>query len=390
MFYALFLFILVPFTCFAKPTVCLNMIVKNESNVICRCLDSVKPLIDYWVIVDTGSTDGTQQIIRNHLKDIPGELFEREWKNFGFNRTEALQLAKNKGDYLLIIDADDILEYSEGFKFGNLDKECYHMWRGSKDFRYLIPQVIKNNLPWKWVSVVHEYLDCGDTPIRHETLQDILYTSIGGGARAGIEKFFQYITLLEEGIKQEPHNERYAFYLGESYRDANQPEKAIEWYQKRIEMGGWPEEVYWSYYQIAYIKERLGYSEDEIVSSYNRAHRYRPHRPETVFRLAAYLNRTGRQDLAYETLKGFEALAPTERDTLFNEDWMKTWGIPMELAYAAYSLGKYIECFLISEQMLKQDLDQPIRDQVVLNQGFALEKIKEQGKAFKMEVALDG
>ena len=46
-----------------KKTVCLNMIVRNESSVIQRCLDSVKGFIDYWVIVDTGSIDGTQKIV---------------------------------------------------------------------------------------------------------------------------------------------------------------------------------------------------------------------------------------------------------------------------------------------------------------------------------------
>ena len=53
-----------------KQKICLNMIVKNESKVIKRCLDSIMPLIDYWIIVDTGSDDGTQQIIKNYLKMI--------------------------------------------------------------------------------------------------------------------------------------------------------------------------------------------------------------------------------------------------------------------------------------------------------------------------------
>src|ERR1700722_13597203 len=88
-----------PFFTEAASQICLNMIVKNESHVIERCLASVKGIIDYWVIVDTGSTDGTQEIITNYLKDIPGELIERPWKNFGFNRTEALLLAREKGDY---------------------------------------------------------------------------------------------------------------------------------------------------------------------------------------------------------------------------------------------------------------------------------------------------
>ncbi len=57
-------------------TVCLSMIVKNEATVIRRCMESVRPIIDYWIIVDTGSTDGTQDVIREHLKDLPGELGE--------------------------------------------------------------------------------------------------------------------------------------------------------------------------------------------------------------------------------------------------------------------------------------------------------------------------
>src|SRR3972149_8399584 len=84
-----------------KQTVCLNMIVKNESKVIERCLKSVKPLIDYWVIVDTGSTDKTRQIISKFMSAIPGELHERPWVDFAHNRNEALHLAKGRGDYIL-------------------------------------------------------------------------------------------------------------------------------------------------------------------------------------------------------------------------------------------------------------------------------------------------
>jgi len=69
-------------------TICLNMIVKNEARVIRRCLDTVRPFIDRWVIVDTGSTDGTQALIREVLQGVPGELHERRWKDFAHNRNE--------------------------------------------------------------------------------------------------------------------------------------------------------------------------------------------------------------------------------------------------------------------------------------------------------------
>lgn len=85
------------------------MIVRNECRVIERCLDSIKGFIDHWVIVDTGSTDGTQQLIRQCLRDIPGDLIERPWVNFGYNRTEALEFARGKSDYVFVIDADEVL-----------------------------------------------------------------------------------------------------------------------------------------------------------------------------------------------------------------------------------------------------------------------------------------
>ena len=108
-----------------QRTICLNMIVKDEARIIRRCLDTVMQLIGYWVIVDTGSTDGTQDIIREHLKDIPGELHERHWKDFGHNRTEALELAKGKAVYTLVIDADEMLIAEPGFETPPLTADAY-------------------------------------------------------------------------------------------------------------------------------------------------------------------------------------------------------------------------------------------------------------------------
>ena len=97
-----------------KPqTVCLAMIVKNESAVIERCLNSARHLFDYWVICDTGSDDGTPEIITQTLSGIPGELHKRPWRNFGSNRTELMHLARGKADYLLLLDADMIVADDE-------------------------------------------------------------------------------------------------------------------------------------------------------------------------------------------------------------------------------------------------------------------------------------
>ena len=92
-----------------RPAICLNMIVRNEAHIVHEVLDAVASCITSWVIVDTGSDDGTQDVIRKHMAGlgIPGELHERPWRNYGHNRSEALRLAQGHGDYIWVMDADD-------------------------------------------------------------------------------------------------------------------------------------------------------------------------------------------------------------------------------------------------------------------------------------------
>ena len=90
----------------SRPTIALCMIVRNEAAILPRCLRSVRPLIDAWVICDTGSSDGTQEVIARELADVPGELHETTWVDFGHNRSELLELARGGADYLLLLDAD--------------------------------------------------------------------------------------------------------------------------------------------------------------------------------------------------------------------------------------------------------------------------------------------
>src|SRR5215469_6773503 len=90
---------------------CLNMIVKNESARIERCLSSLTPWIDCWAIVDTGSTDGTHAKIMDMLGDLPGKLSHFPFVNFGVTRNDALTAAYNlygatNYDYILLVDAD--------------------------------------------------------------------------------------------------------------------------------------------------------------------------------------------------------------------------------------------------------------------------------------------
>ena len=95
----------------SKKTICLNMIVKNESHIIRETLVNICKYVklDYWVISDTGSSDNTIDIIKSFFKEkeIPGEIHVNTWENFGHNRSLGLELSYNKTDYVFMFDADD-------------------------------------------------------------------------------------------------------------------------------------------------------------------------------------------------------------------------------------------------------------------------------------------
>lgn len=371
------LMLLLPILGVADPKICLNMIVKNESAVIRRCLDSVIDKIDYWVIVDTGSTDGTQEIILDHLKDIPGELYERPWKNFGESRSEAFDLAWGKGEYILFMDADDVLEFDEDFDFGSLVMDQYCMWRGSKEFSYIKPQLVRGDLPWRWVGVTHEYLDC-PFPYSWAILDKVRYICVGGGARSvGIQKFLHNIELLTEGLKKEPYNSRYMFYLAESYRDAGQKGNALETYQKRVKMGGWNEEVFWSKLQIAHLLRDMDFPPSVVEESYLSAHLYRPHRAEPLYYLAEYCNRREEYQKAYAWIKMRDSLpVPHSKDNLFNEDWIDDYGLLFQLSICAYYVGEYQESLDACDKLIAKDnLPEAWHELAISNRVYPLMKL---------------
>ena len=351
------------------------MIVKNERAVIERCLNSVKPLIDYWVIVDTGSSDGTQRLIKKCMRGIPGKLYERTWVNFEHNRNEALELAKKHADYLLFIDADEELVFDTNFVLPHLDHDIYHINIDLCGIRYVRSQLVSTSVDWKWAGVVHEAL-VSDRACTQDILKGVTQIVRAEGCRSqDPDKFLKDVALLEQALKKEPKNSRYQFYLAQSYRDAQMLDEAIKNYEKRIEMGGWDQEVFWSKYQIAIMKEILGKPSDEVIKAYSEAYSFRPSRAEPLYRLSSFLRRQGANLLGY--FVACQALSQDPpSDTLFVEDWVYTYGLLLEKAVNAYWIGKYAECLTLSQNILKQEkLPQSIIECVEQNIGWAVKML---------------
>ena len=253
------------------------MIVRNESKIIRRCLDSVRSVIDGISICDTGSTDNTVELIDEKIKEfgIPGRVHSHTWKHFAHNRSLSYQAAREfaiesefqlENTYALFLDADMMLMIPPKFKKNDLTKDGYLViQKGGLSY----PNLRLGRMDHRWCSlcVTHEYWAICDedgkeakTQDDHDTKtsekvyeqpilgEDVLWIDDynDGGCKA--DKFERDIRLLTQGLIDEPDNIRYHFYLARSYEDNNELENAIAWYTKRVALDGFWEEIWYSYY----------------------------------------------------------------------------------------------------------------------------------------------
>jgi glycosyltransferase involved in cell wall biosynthesis len=357
--------------------ICLNMIVKNESAVIERCLRSAKPFVDSWAISDTGSTAGTQDIIRNFMRDLPGELIERPWVDFATNRNEALELAKKHGDYALVIDADDVFEADANFAWPDLAAPGYLLEILFAELRYRRVALAKLDTDWKWEGVLHEVLTSSQLGVV-QPLDGIRIRVNTDGARSQQtqeEKFSKDAEVLKRALEKEPNHARYAFYLAQSLRDARRIEESIAAYERRVAMGGWPEEVYFSKLQIGRLKELIGVPYADVVAAYLDAFDSRPARAEASCEAARYFRLNNRWHLARQYGE-IAAKLPPSTDLLFVDRTVHDWRARDEWSIAAYWCGDYAESARLCRELLADErLPHNERERVEKNLAFAVGKL---------------
>ena len=345
-------------------TVCLSMIVKNETHIIHECLDSIWKHIDYWIVVDTGSTDGTQDLVKNYFaeKGIPGELIERPWMNFGHNRSEALELCTGKADYAWMIDADDrILGEFTYPNNKNLQHDAYAIKCGRETCVWWRSQIFKTGIGWMYAGVLHEYAAC---PNRQPLIQAQIHGEYHLEARtlgarnvniSQVEKYSKDAELLEVEIAKDPTNSRYQFYLAQSYFDSQQWEKAEVAYLRRVELGGWEEECYYSLFRVCLVAMQQNKPWIEIQEKLLAAYDFRPCRAEPLHIISRYLRMNNRQRSAYMFAKQAASLPYPQQDILFIDTGIYKWMCIDEVAATAFSVHDYklgLECCKI---LLQED-----------------------------------
>lgn len=360
-----------------KATICLNMIVKNEAHIICETLSNIKKYIDYWIICDTGSTDGTQDLIKEYFKkeNIPGELHQHKWQNFGYNRTKALEACKGKSDYIWIIDADDIIVGDIQLP-RKMTNDAYEL-AYDKNFRYYRTQIVKNNsnLKWEYLGILHEYINCKTKPnyAREKIGGDYYIDSRRLGSRNNDPlKYKRDAELLVKEIEKYPNNHlnaRYSYYAAQSYYDYKDYPNAVKYYKKRIEYGGWYEEVFMSYYRIAqclhiqYTNNSNNITQKEVIVAYLNAHKNLPSRCEPLYDLGILFYNNNEKDKAYFYLKLAAKIEYPRDQILLVAKYLYDYECKYRLAFVCEEMGKIDEAIkYINEIILDPSIPQYVHN----------------------------
>ena len=348
-----------------RTNICLNMIVKNETKVLPRLFASIKDYIDYYVIVDTGSTDGTIELIRSEMAGygIEGEVHERPWVNFGVNRQQALELAlaADKAEWLLFIDADEELGVSDPKFYEKLEPGVsYDIEKHQNEVRYAAHHLLNvKSASYRWQGPAHNYLVHVSGEERRQLRKDvwIVYHHAQGAKSHGLtqeQKFMRDAALFENELAKDPTDARSQFYLAQSYRDAGHLQDALAAYKQRAAMdNGWVEERFMAQLEAGRLALELEQSEAVVLSELLAAYNLRPIRAEPLYELARYYRMRQNYPMACLFAKA-GAATPLPDDYLFIVQSVYTWRLLDELAVTTYWIGDYSTCKRACETVLAQ------------------------------------
>ena len=325
--------------------VLLIMMVKNESKIIERAINSTIPIIDGLCVLDTGSTDNTveiaNRIIGEHKArnpDFIGKVYSEPFINFGESRTRSFEvtrelLKENEWNldttYGLLLDADMVLRMDKPEKVKQRIENCDTgmLFQIQSPYKYFNVRFIRMSKAWVCVGVTHEYWTAPDAEKTIVFENNIWIDDISdGGCKS--DKFERDARMLLDGVKKEPENARYYFYLGQTYMCLNNPQKSIEYYTKST-FFPMAAETHWfslcmiskQYILLEKIKEAEEYCEMAVV--------LKPNRSEPLYEMAAYYLSVNNLEKVDEYVKRGVDIPLPERDVIYVDGIIYGYGFKM-------------------------------------------------------------
>lgn len=325
----------------AAPTVCLAMIVRNESAVIDRALASVKEHIGAWCIADTGSTDDTCGRIQAMLSGIPGRLDHDAWTgDFAANRNLVFERALASGcDYILSLDADEVLQVTDLHWRKDLCDDGYMLIHHDGAISWGALRLVRADPAWSWHDPFHEYLDREPEP-QIALLEGACLSTPQDGARSqDPAKLEKDLETLQRAVAADTQSTRLRFYLGMAYQNTGHVDEAIAVFMDRVAMGGGhTAEIFHSLYRIAHLYVQRG-DNHAVPGAFLRAYAAGPYYAEPLYWLGRYFLAFGKYDAALPFLE----LAGEKRKpppVLFVEDDIYEYAAKMYTALCCMCLGR--------------------------------------------------
>jgi hypothetical protein len=247
----------------------------------------------------------------------------------------------------------------------------------SDTMSYYNTRLVRASLPWKCVGVTHEYWSCGQqhSSGRLDTLK--IDDHEDGGCKA--DKFERDVRLLTQGLKDEPNNERYLFYLAQSFMCLDQLDEAIKWYKNRIDKGGWIEEVWYAKMMVGECYERKN-EWDHALHWYLDAYEYNPARAEPLKRIATHYRVNSQPNVGYLFAKQGTRIPYPKDQLLFVSHPVYDYELDEEISIVAYYMQNKDEGFAAADKIaLKKSVPSYIKEQTQRNMAFYAEAYLKNG-----------
>jgi glycosyltransferase involved in cell wall biosynthesis len=277
------------------------MIVRNEAPVLRRCFDSLRKAgISKIIVNDNGSTDDTPKILEEYgVIQVPGP-----WVDFATNRNLVLGVARRWGDYVLCgIDADEELITPDGWGWPALNADLYSIYVRNGNLLYPRHALINSLTGASWQYVIHEILMLEDPNANVPAVPGPHILVHKDGHRATDPHVQQRdLNVLLKACMDYPEEPRYVFYTAQTFKDLNFLESAAHYYRKRIDMGGYYQERWYSQYMLGRIED---WCDRNPISEYLKAYDMNVGRVEPLYHAADWLRRNHQPRAAYALVSGF-------------------------------------------------------------------------------------